>query len=210
MLYMMIGNLGEQQSEGVGRQLPRASGAHSSVYDTRLVGGRRRRQHRRRNALALERGVGVGRRAGCDTRGDNHVDVAGMITAASQEFGVCRGGGYLWVPDAPLASRVTAGQAADVTQLVPLLNQVAVCRPGGVGRPRRRPDSLTGDRAYGSKANRAVLRQRKIKTVIPQRRDQVANRLRKGSAGGRPPRFDVQHYKRRNQVERGYNRRKQP
>jgi transposase len=96
-----------------------------------------------------------------------------------------------------------------VTQLVPLLSQVAVARPGGVGRPRQRPDSLTGDKAYGSKANRAVLRERKIKTVIPQRRDQVANRLRKGSAGGRPPAFDTVQYKRRNQVERGYSRRKQ-
>jgi transposase len=97
-----------------------------------------------------------------------------------------------------------------VTQLVPLLDQVAVRRPGGgVGRPRQRPDSLTGDKAYGSKANRAVLRARKIKTVIPQRRDHIANRLRKGSAGGRPPGFDAEHYKRRNQVERGYNRRKQ-
>jgi transposase len=50
------------------------------------------------------------------------------------------------------------------------------------------------------------LRQRTIKTVIPQRRDHVANRLGKGSAGG-PPSFDARHYKRRNQVERGDNRR---
>jgi transposase len=96
-----------------------------------------------------------------------------------------------------------------VTQLVPLLDQVAVRRPGGVGRPRRRPDSLTGDKAYGSKANRAALRARKIKAVIPQRRDHIANRLRKGSAGGRPPTFDAAQYKHRNQVERGYGRRKQ-
>lgn len=96
-----------------------------------------------------------------------------------------------------------------MTQLVPLLGQVAVPRPGGVGRPRRRPDSLTGDKAYGSKANRAALRERRIKAVIPQRRDQVANRLRKGSAGGRPPSFDAVRYKERNQVERGYSRRKQ-
>lgn len=91
---------------------------------------------------------------------------------------------------------------------MPLL-EIAVPRPGGVGRPSQRPDSLTGDKAYGSKANRATLRQRKIKTVIPQRRDQVANRLRKGSAGGRPPAFDTIQYKHRNQVERGYSRRKQ-
>jgi transposase len=68
---------------------------------------------------------------------------------------------------------------------------------------------LTSYCRYGSKANRAVLRARKIKTVIPQRRDQVANRLRKGSQGGRPASFDAEHHKRCNQVERGYNRRKQ-
>lgn len=84
-----------------------------------------------------------------------------------------------------------------------------MARPGRVGRPRKRPDSLTGDKAYGSKANRAALRRRKIKAVVPERRDQVDNRLRKGSAGGRPPSFDSQAYKRRNQVERGFNRRKQ-
>jgi len=84
-----------------------------------------------------------------------------------------------------------------------------VPRPGMPGRPRKRPDSLTGDKAYGSKANRALLRGKKIKTVVPERRDQVNNRLRKGSAGGRRPSFDAAQYKKRNQVERGFNRRKQ-
>lgn len=108
-----------------------------------------------------------------------------------------------------LATRVTPGQAADTKQLEALLEDIAVPRPGGVGRPRKRPDSLTGDKAYGSRANRAAARRRKIKMVVPERRDQVANRLRKGSVGGRPPAFDAQRYKRRNQVERGFNRRKQ-
>lgn len=52
------------------------------------------------------------------------------------------------------------------------------------------------------------LRARKIKAVIPERDDQKANRARKGSSGGRPPDFDPQQYKNRNQVERGFNRRK--
>jgi transposase len=108
-----------------------------------------------------------------------------------------------------LATRVTPGQAADTKQLEPLLDDIAVPRPGKTGRPRKHPDSLTGDKAYGSKANRALLRSKKIKTVIPERRDQVNNRLRKGSAGGRPPSFDSIQYKQRNQVERGFNRRKQ-
>lgn len=108
-----------------------------------------------------------------------------------------------------LATRVTPGQAADTTQLIPLLDQVAVTRPGGVGRPRKRPDSVAADKAYSSRANRAALRARKIVAVIPERSDQKANRVRKGSSGGRPPAFDPVRYKDRNQVERGFGRRKQ-
>ena len=44
--------------------------------------------------------------------------------------------------------------------------------------------------------------------MIPEREDQKANRVRKGSSGGRPPDFDAEKYKDRNQVERGFNRRK--
>ncbi len=108
-----------------------------------------------------------------------------------------------------LATRITPGQASDTKQLVPLLDQVAVTRPGGVGRPRKRPDSLAADKAYSSNANRAALRARKIDAVIPEKNDQKANRARKGSSGGRPPDFDPEKYKNRNQVERGFNRRKQ-
>ena len=106
-----------------------------------------------------------------------------------------------------LATRITGGQASDTRQLVSLLDQVAVHGPGG-GRPRKRPDSLAADKAYSSKANRAALRARKIKAVIPERNDQKAHRVRKGSSGGRPPTFDAEQYKNRNQVERGFNRRK--
>ena len=106
-----------------------------------------------------------------------------------------------------LATRVTPGQASDTRHLLGLLDQVAVHGPAG-GRPRKRPASLTADKAYSSKANRAGLRARKVKAVIPERSDQKANRARKGSAGGRPPAFDSAAYKKRNQVERGFNRRK--
>ena len=108
-----------------------------------------------------------------------------------------------------LATRITPGQAADTKQLVALLDQIAVARPGGVGRPRKRPDSVTADKAYSSRANRAALRSRKIVAVIPQPKDQIANRARKGSRGGRPPAFDPDRYRNRNQVERGFGRRKQ-
>jgi transposase len=68
---------------------------------------------------------------------------------------------------------------------------------------------VTADKAYSSRANRAALRARGIVAVIPQRKDQIAHRARKGSRGGRPPVFDPVRYKDRNQVERGFGRRKQ-
>lgn len=90
-----------------------------------------------------------------------------------------------------------------------LLDDVSVPRPGGVGRPRKRLDSLAADKAYSSKANRAALRRRRIPADIPEKDDQKANRLRKGHRGGRPPTFRPARYKQRNHVERLMNRRKQ-
>ena len=67
-----------------------------------------------------------------------------------------------------LATRVTPGQASDTKQLVALLDQVAVVRPGGVGRPRKRPRSVTADQAYSSKAT-GPRYARKVVAVIPER-----------------------------------------
>lgn len=53
-----------------------------------------------------------------------------------------------------LVKRLTPGQASDPRESVPLLDNVAVARPGGKGRPRKRLDHLLADKAYGSKANR--------------------------------------------------------
>jgi len=93
--------------------------------------------------------------------------------------------------------------------LVGLVDAVRVARPGGRGRPRVRPEHLTGDKAYSSRANRAALRARRIPHTIPERDDQKANRARRGARGGRPPAFDRVRYRNRNQVERLMNRRKQ-
>ncbi len=86
-----------------------------------------------------------------------------------------------------------------------LLGEVRVARRGP-GRPRTTPDSLSGDKAYSSRANRELLRARGITAVIPERPDQIANRQRKGSAGGRPVSYDSEQYKNRNVVERFFNR----
>ena len=45
--------------------------------------------------------------------------------------------------------------------------------------------------------------------VIPQPSDRIAHRKRRGSAGGRPPRFDSLAYKGRNVIERSFNDDKQ-
>lgn len=76
----------------------------------------------------------------------------------------------------------------------------------GAGRPRCRPDRVRADKAYCSKANRVYLRRRGIRATIPERRDQIAGRKRRGSAGGRPPVFDREDYKLRHAVECGINR----
>ncbi|MDQ0773085.1 transposase [Streptomyces aurantiacus] len=101
---------------------------------------------------------------------------------------------------------LTAGQAADSPQFIPVLNQMRVRLP--VGRPRTRPDAVAGDKAYSSRTNRAHLRKRRIRAVIPEKKDQLANRKKKGSQGGRPVDFDAELYKERNTVERLINKMK--
>ena len=108
-----------------------------------------------------------------------------------------------------LASRITPSQAHDTTQLIPLLDQVAVPSSQPSVKCSKRLAHLCGDAAYGSRANRRALRRRGIPHTIPQTSNVVKARARKGSRGGRPPTFDSDRYKDRNQVERLMNRRKQ-
>ncbi len=89
---------------------------------------------------------------------------------------------------------LTPGQYGDTPQFRRVLGTIRVPRLGP-GRPRTRPDSLTADKAYSSRANRAYLRRRKIRHSIPEPRDQRAHRRRHGSAGRRPTGFDAGHYK---------------
>jgi len=100
----------------------------------------------------------------------------------------------------PLAVIVTAGQRGDSPQFIPVLNKISVPRPHG-GRPRTRPDRVLADKAYGSRANRGYLRRRGIRCTIPEQKDRVAARKRKGSSGGRPWAFDQETYKQRHAVE---------
>ncbi|MEU3252534.1 IS5 family transposase [Streptomyces sp. NPDC006997] len=105
----------------------------------------------------------------------------------------------------PMALLLTPGQWGDAPQMIEVLDRIRVPRPLG-GRPRTRPDHVSGDKAYSSRRNRRYLRRRRIRHTIPEPKDQRANRRRKGSAGGRPIGFQRDHYRRRNEVERTINR----
>jgi len=77
------------------------------------------------------------------------------------------------------------------------------------GRPRTRPDSLTGNRAYGGKANQAVVTPAEGQGGDPAASGSHRKSAAEGICWWAPPQSDARRYKRRNQVERGYNRRKQ-
>ncbi|MFF7811244.1 IS5 family transposase [Streptomyces sp. NPDC007945] len=108
----------------------------------------------------------------------------------------------------PLAFVVTGGNTNDCTRFTAVMEAIRVPRIGP-GRPRVRPDHVLGDKGYSSKAIRSWLRRKGIAHTIPERADQVRNRARRGSRGGRPPAFDSEAYKHRNVVERCFNRLKQ-
>jgi transposase len=106
----------------------------------------------------------------------------------------------------PLGIVVTEGQRHESTQLERLLDSIRVPRPGGRGRPRKRPEQLVGDKGYSYPSCRRLLRRRGIAHTIPQRRDQ---RARHQARPGRPLAFDRARYRDRNVAERGVNRLKQ-
>ena len=97
---------------------------------------------------------------------------------------------------------ITAGQRHDSLAFDPLMQRLQVVRRRRSGRPRTRPDRLLADKAYSNRKIRGELRRRRIVATIPEKADQQKARAVKGSAGGRPPAFDVEAYKERNTVER--------
>ncbi|MEJ4102496.1 IS5 family transposase [Corynebacterium mastitidis] len=103
---------------------------------------------------------------------------------------------------------ITPGQMGDSPQMVSVLEKIRVPSTRR-GRPRKWPVRVLADKAYSFRANRQYLNARGIKATIPQPKDQIAHRWRRGSAGGRPPVFDAVVYRWRNAVERGINRIKQ-
>jgi transposase len=94
----------------------------------------------------------------------------------------------------PLTVEVSAGQRHDSTMFETAMDAV-VAIPRPLGRPRRRPERLAGDKGYSYPRIRNWLRAHGIGAVIPQRDDQRANHK------GRPIEFDKDAYRRRGIIE---------
>ena len=128
---------------GVGTPPPRAPGTAPCRRPNRLVAGGGRLQ------------FGAGRFWGAQT-GPNPTDRG---KAGSKHHLLTDAQGI------PLSFALTGANIHDSTQLVPMLAAIDGVR-GKVGRPRRRPDAVQGDRAYGSKAHSLFLQGLGIKDVL--------------------------------------------
>ena len=87
--------------------------------------------------------------------------------------------------------KVTGGQVYEATQAQAVMEQVTVPQP--LGRPRRRPAKLAGDKAYRARHIRLWLWGHGIKPVIPRKDNELKV--------GRPPVFDTIAYRRRSVIE---------
>jgi len=182
------------RSTGAARWTRRRRGFIST---RRRLRGRRCRSHRTRGARSNDKKSAPGG----DEPGDHALGRSrGGLT--TKTHAIVDGQGR------PLVLAVTPGQAGDSPALPRLLAELRVARRGP-GRPRTTPEALRADKAYSSRAHRTMLRGRGITAVIPERADQIQHRRNRGSRGGRPVDFDVEDYKNRNVVERGFNRLKQ-
>jgi len=76
----------------------------------------------------------------------------------------------------PFAVKVTGANRHDVTQLLPLVESIPPIA-GKVGRPRKRPDCVQGDRAYDSQPHRDALRKLGIDSVLAKRRTENGSGL---------------------------------
>ncbi len=65
---------------------------------------------------------------------------------------------------------MTAGQAHESTYAESVVDQIAIPQP--VGRPRKRPKRLAGDKRYSHNSERDWLRKYGIKPLIPRRKNE--------------------------------------
>jgi transposase len=146
-------------------------------------------------------------------RGDLQKEPPGGVTVEPDDHSLGRSRGGLTTKlhlaveqgQKPMSIVITAGQRGDSPQFEAVLERIRVPRLGP-DRPRVLPRRVRADKAYASRKNRAYLRRRGIRCTIPDKADQAANRRKRGSHGGRPPKFDKTDYKARQAVECGINR----
>jgi transposase len=89
----------------------------------------------------------------------------------------------------PLAVEVTAGQHHESKQVETVLDRIGI--PRRIGRPRKRPERLAGDKAYSVRRVRDWLRAHGIGAVIP----------RKANEKYKDRNFDKQTYRQRSVIE---------
>ncbi|MFF2778846.1 IS5 family transposase [Streptomyces sp. NPDC058052] len=150
--------------------------------------------------------------AGARKRGNLQKEPPGGFASEPADHGLGRSRGSLTTKlhlveqgQKPMSIVITAGQCGDSPQFEVVLGRIRVARLGP-GRPRVRPRRVQADNAYASRKNRAYLYRRGIRCTIPDKADQALNRKKRGSRGGRPPKFDSEDYKERHAVECGINR----
>ncbi|MFE0476880.1 IS5 family transposase [Streptomyces sp. NPDC058947] len=151
--------------------------------------------------------------AGARKQGDLQKEPPGGVFTEPGDHGLGRSRGGFTIKlhlaieqgQKPMSIVVTAGQRGDSPQFEPVLERVRVPRVGP-GRPRVRPDRVRADKVYASRRNGAYLRRRGIRCTIPDKVDHVRHRRKRGTLGGRPPKFDREDYRARHAVECGINR----
>lgn len=87
---------------------------------------------------------------------------------------------------------MTAGQVSESTQVETVMDAIAI--PQRLGRPRKRPRKLVGDKGYSSQRIRVWLRARGITPVIPHKENEKARH------DGRT-KFDKPSYRQRHVAE---------
>lgn len=99
-----------------------------------------------------------------------------------------------------MAAVLSAGQRHEAAFFEEAMDAVRVPRP--VGRPRKRPEAVAGDRAYDASWIRRWCHRRGIESVVPERKS-------KSRRPGRPPTCNERKYRQRNTVERCVGRLKE-
>jgi len=76
----------------------------------------------------------------------------------------------------PFAVKLTGANRHDVTELLPLVTSIPPIA-GKVGRPRKKPDCVQGDRAYDSQPHRDALHKLGIGSILAKRRTENGSGL---------------------------------